>query len=225
MSSLSYRVSRWLCGEWAGGYVVVAHKILLSAPVPWIGDLGLGLDNKEKGFGCKYSAPDLKLLCSKSFEVSLTLLNLKITFVISIPNGIIYVKLYFHPRSQLESLIIIYLIREPGLKSPIPKLLSLSNLRVLVNLKTGTSPRSSSEASFPASTSRLSPEAAFPATTMRITRSTAKKNWIAFIIRHFILTFKNKPHMISIPNRTNLRRIILSDWTIIVNFNRVLCVN
>ena len=25
---------------WGG--VVVAHKILLSAPVPWIGDLGLG---------------------------------------------------------------------------------------------------------------------------------------------------------------------------------------
>ena len=26
---------------WGGGGVV-AHKILLSAPVPWIGDLGLG---------------------------------------------------------------------------------------------------------------------------------------------------------------------------------------
>ena len=25
-----------------GGVVVVAHKILVSAPVPWIGDLGLG---------------------------------------------------------------------------------------------------------------------------------------------------------------------------------------
>ena len=42
MSSLSYRVSRRLCGEWAGGYAVVAHKILVSAPVPWIGDLGIG---------------------------------------------------------------------------------------------------------------------------------------------------------------------------------------
>ena len=36
---------------WGGG-VVVAHKILVSAPVPWIGDLGLGdwglgLDNKS----------------------------------------------------------------------------------------------------------------------------------------------------------------------------------
>ena len=55
----------------------------------------------EKGFGCKYSATDLELLCSKSYEVSLTLLqsNLKITFYISIPNGTIYVKLYFNPRS------------------------------------------------------------------------------------------------------------------------------
>ena len=40
----SYRVG------WGGG--VVAHKILLSAPVPWIGDLGLGdwglgLDNLD----------------------------------------------------------------------------------------------------------------------------------------------------------------------------------
>ena len=26
--------------------VVVAHKIIASAPVLWIGDLGLGLDNK-----------------------------------------------------------------------------------------------------------------------------------------------------------------------------------
>ena len=41
MSSLSYRM------ECAVGYVVVAHKILLSAPVPWIGDWGLGLDNKK----------------------------------------------------------------------------------------------------------------------------------------------------------------------------------
>ena len=32
----SYRVVGW------GGVVVVAHKILVSAPVPWIGDLGLG---------------------------------------------------------------------------------------------------------------------------------------------------------------------------------------
>ena len=66
----------------------------------------------EKGFGCKYSATDLELLCSKSYEVSLTLLqsNLKITFYISIPNGTIYVKLYFHPRSQLQILIIIYSI-------------------------------------------------------------------------------------------------------------------
>ncbi len=35
--------------------VVVAHKILVSAPVPWIGDLGLGdwgigLDNR--GYWC-----------------------------------------------------------------------------------------------------------------------------------------------------------------------------
>ena len=42
----SYRV------ECAVGHVVVAHKILLSAPVPWIGDLGLGdwglgLDNMD----------------------------------------------------------------------------------------------------------------------------------------------------------------------------------
>ena len=42
----SYRVG------WGGVVVVVvAHKILVSAPVPWIGDLGLGdwglgLDNK-----------------------------------------------------------------------------------------------------------------------------------------------------------------------------------
>ena len=28
-----------------GWVVVVANKTLLSAPVPWIGDLGLGLDN------------------------------------------------------------------------------------------------------------------------------------------------------------------------------------
>ena len=35
----SYRVG------WGGGVVVVvvvAHKILVSAPVPWVGDLGLG---------------------------------------------------------------------------------------------------------------------------------------------------------------------------------------
>ena len=43
----SYRVG------WGGG--VVAHKILLSAPVPWIGDLGLGdwglgLDNFNRVF-------------------------------------------------------------------------------------------------------------------------------------------------------------------------------
>ena len=40
MSSLSYGVSSRLCGG------VVAHKILLSAPVPWIGNWGPGLDNK-----------------------------------------------------------------------------------------------------------------------------------------------------------------------------------
>ena len=32
-------------GWWGRVVVVVAHKILVSAPVPWIGDLGLGLDN------------------------------------------------------------------------------------------------------------------------------------------------------------------------------------
>ena len=39
---ISYRV------EWVV-VVVVAHKILLSAPVPWIGDWGLGLNNLGVG--------------------------------------------------------------------------------------------------------------------------------------------------------------------------------
>ena len=37
--------------------MVVAHKILLSAPVPWIGDLGLGLDNlqlKDIDYSCTW---------------------------------------------------------------------------------------------------------------------------------------------------------------------------
>ena len=32
-----------------GWVVVVAHKILLSVPVPWIGDWGLGLNNLGVG--------------------------------------------------------------------------------------------------------------------------------------------------------------------------------
>ena len=41
----SYQVVGW-------GGVVVAHKILVSAPVPWIGDLVLGLDKN-------YTLPDI----------------------------------------------------------------------------------------------------------------------------------------------------------------------
>ena len=55
LKSYWVEMSRRLCGEWAGGYVVgwVAHGILLSAQVPsvltlglWTWDFGLGLDNK-----------------------------------------------------------------------------------------------------------------------------------------------------------------------------------
>ena len=140
----------------------------------------------EKGFVCKYTATDLELLSSKSYGVSLTLLksNLKITFFISIPNGTIYVKLYFHPRSQLTANFNHHLFDN----SKANFVLVFNNVFVLL--------------------------------------VSCIRN-ILFLLKiwHFILTFKNKPYMISIPNRTNLRRIILSDWTLTVNFNRVLCDN
>ena len=54
LKSYRWEMSRRLCGEWAGGYVVgwVAHGILLSPKSLWswlwdfgLWDLGLGLDN------------------------------------------------------------------------------------------------------------------------------------------------------------------------------------